>query len=50
MDANGLTTFLVVHPTSLLWALEEVEAGRSASDVMLEVIDIAQENKAEEDE
>ena len=49
MADNGVSTFLVVHPSSMLWALEEVERGRTAQDVMFEVIDIAHENKEDED-
>lgn len=39
-----MQTWLVVRPDALLWALEEVETGRSAVEVMTEVLDIAHES------
>jgi len=41
-------TWLVVHPESMLWALEEVAAGRTPEDVMYEILDFAQGSMEEE--
>lgn len=41
MEESHTQKWLIVKPEALLWALEEVEEGRPATDVLLEVLDIA---------
>lgn len=41
MDSPVKETWLVVKPASLLWALEEVEGGRPALEVMQQCLDFA---------
>lgn len=49
--AEGMTqTYLIVHPESLLKALDLVEQGLPATDVMAMILDIARENMEEDDE
>ena len=43
-------TWLVVHPESMLYALELVEQGEPAIDVMTKVIDWAHASMEDEDE
>ncbi len=41
-------TWLVVHPSSMLMALELVESGETPEEVMLQVLDWAHESMMEE--
>lgn len=43
-------TWLVVHPASLLMALELVEQGESATEVMMTIIDLAKASMEEDEE
>ena len=48
---EGITEkWLVVHPKSFLWALDEVADGRSPEDVMIEVLALADLGSEEKDE
>lgn len=42
--------WLVVHPESLLYALECVEQGETAIEVMQHIVDLAHENMEEDEE
>ena len=46
--ADEKQTWLVVHPASLLWALELVESGQKAEDVMLLALDLAKQSMEED--
>lgn len=46
-DKGALITWLVVHPASMLHALELVEKGETAEEVMLHVLDWAAESMEE---
>lgn len=43
-------TWLVVHPSSMLWALERVASGHDPQDVMLLILDTAKQSMEEESE
>ena len=45
---NILITWLVVHPASMLHALELVEDGETAEEVMMHVLDWAHESMEED--
>ena len=45
-----METWLVVHPASLLAALEKVEAGYPASEMMFHILDVAKASMEEDEE
>lgn len=47
MSQDMLITWLVVHPASMLHALELVEEGETAEEVMMHVLDWAHESMEE---
>lgn len=49
-EGNATQTYLIVHPEALLRALDLVEQGHPATDVMASILDIARENTEEDDE
>ncbi len=47
MSDEAKITWLVVHPSSMLYALSLVEAGEAAEEVMFKVLDWAHESMEE---
>jgi len=50
VNENMKATWLVVHPESMLYALELVEKGEPAVDVMTKVIDWAHASMEDDDD